>query len=103
MLLPIVAQAGPSPGKGAATKQITEGHNVPINMSKDNRIPPDAEACHETVASQEEIYLEETEEEVRAILTSNDQSPSQPTAQYWRSKIEELELDWEVENFDDQC
>ena len=76
---------------------------MPINMSKDNSIPADAEACYETVASQEEIYLEETEEEVRAILTSNDQSPSQPTAQYWRSKIEELELDWEVEKFDDQC
>jgi hypothetical protein len=103
MLLPIVAQAGPSPGKGAATKQITEGHNVPINMSKDNSIPADADGCYETVASQEEIYLEETEEEVRAILTSNDQSPSQPTAQYWRSKIEEIELDWEVEKFDDQC
>ena len=76
---------------------------MPINMSKDNSIPTDAEACYETVASQEEIYLEETEEEVRAILTSDDQSPSQPTAQYWRSKIEKIELDWEVEKFDDQC
>jgi hypothetical protein len=76
---------------------------MPINKSKDNGIPADAEAYYETVASQEEIYLEETEEEVRAILTSNVQSPSQPTAQYWRSKIEEIELDWEVDKFDDQC
>ena len=76
---------------------------MPTNMSKDNSIPADAEACYETVASQEEIYLEETGQEVRAILTSNDQLPSQPTAQSWRSKIEEIELDWEVEKFDDQC
>ena len=74
-----------------------------INMNDDNSIPDDTEACYETVASQEEIYLEETEEEVRAILTSSDQSPSQPTAQNWRSKIEEIELGWEVEKFDDQC
>jgi len=65
-----------------------------INMSKDNSIPSDTEACYETVASQEEIYLEVTEEELRAILTSDDQSPSRATAEYWQSKIEELELDW---------
>jgi hypothetical protein len=74
-----------------------------INTNKDKNIPADTEACYETLASQEEIYLEETEEEVRAILTSDDQSPSQTTAEYWRSKIEELELDWEVERFHDQC
>jgi hypothetical protein len=44
---------------------------MPINMSKDDSIPT-AEPCYETLASQEEIYLEETEEEVRAILTSGD-------------------------------
>jgi len=65
-----------------------------INMSKDNSIPSDTEACYKTVASQEEIYLEATEEELRAILTSDDQSPSRATAEYWQSKIEELELDW---------
>jgi len=65
-----------------------------INMSKDNSIPSDTEACYETVASQEEIYLEATEEELRAILTSDDQSPSRATAEYWQRKIEELELDW---------
>lgn len=68
-----------------------------INTDKDKNILADTEACYETLASQEEIYLEETEEEVRAILTSDDQSPSQTAAEYWQSKIEELELDWEVE------
>jgi hypothetical protein len=49
-----------------------------INMSRDNvipkNIPNDADAYYETVASQEEIYLEETEEELRAILISEDPS-----------------------------
>ena len=76
---------------------------MPINTNKDNSIPPDTEACYETLASQEEIYLEETEEEVRAILISDNQSPSQTTAAYWQSKIEELELDWEVKSLHDQC
>jgi hypothetical protein len=68
---------------------------MPINTNNDKSIPTDAEAYYEKLASQEEIYLEETEEEVRAILISDDQSPSRTTAEYWRSKIEELELDWE--------
>jgi len=63
-----------------------------INPS-DNNIPP--EAYYEEQASQEELYLEETEEEVRAILTSADRLSSGTRAEYWRSKIEELELDWE--------
>ena len=67
------------------------------NKNNDKNIPCETEACYETLASQEEIYLEETEEEVRAILTSDDQSPSQTTAIEWRNKIEGLELDWEVE------
>src|SRR5207248_10264111 len=45
-------------------------------MSNDNSIPTNTEAYYETVASQEEIYLEETEEELRAILTSDDPSSS---------------------------
>jgi len=57
-----------------------------INPSDDNNIPP--EAYYEERASQEELYLEETEEEVRAILTSDDQLPSGTRAEYWRSKIE---------------
>ena len=74
-----------------------------INTNKDKNIPIETEACYEALASEEEIYLEETEEEVRAILTSNDQSPSQTTAEYWQSKIEKLEVDWEVERSHDQC
>ena len=65
-----------------------------INTNNDKNIPIDTEACYEALASQEEVYLEETEEEVRAILTSDDQSPPKTMAKYWRSKIEELELDW---------
>ena len=34
------------------------------------------EAYYETVANQEEIYLEETEEEVLEVLTSSDSHPS---------------------------
>lgn len=44
-----------------------------INMDNDKNIPIDTDAyCeyYEELASQEELYLEETEEEVRAILTS---------------------------------
>jgi hypothetical protein len=82
---------------------LTGEITMAINTNKDKNIPADTEACYETLASQEEIYLEETEEEVRAILTSGDQSPSQTTAEYWQSKIEELELDWEVERSHDQC
>ena len=47
-----------------------------INLNKDQNIPTDTEAYSETVASQEEIYLEEREEELRAILVSDDPAPS---------------------------
>jgi len=40
-------------------------------MSNDKNIPTDADAYYEAVASQEEIYLEETEQELRAIFTSD--------------------------------
>lgn len=36
--------------------------------SYDERLPTDTEAYYEAVASQEEIYLEEVKEELRAIL-----------------------------------
>jgi hypothetical protein len=68
---------------------------MPIDKSSQENIPNDSEAYCEELAGQEEIYLEETEEEVRAILISDDQVPSQTKAEYWRSKIVELELDWE--------
>jgi hypothetical protein len=74
------------------------GLTMSINMSDEKNIPPDTEACHETVASQEEIYLETTEEELRASLISE---PT--TAEHWRSNREKLELDWELEISDDRC
>jgi hypothetical protein len=43
----------------------------------DRDIPIDSDACYEVVASQEEIYLEETEEELRMILESDD-LPTRP-------------------------
>jgi len=49
-----------------------------INMNNDkvipNKLPNGADACYEVVAGQEEIYLEETEEELRGILISEDPS-----------------------------
>ena len=65
-----------------------------INTNEDKRIPPDTDAGAEAVASQEEIYLEETEEEVRAILSSDGQVSSRIEAEFWRRKIEKLEFDW---------
>ena len=47
-----------------------------ININNDKNIPAETEAYCETVASQEEIYLEETEEELRAILIFGDPTPS---------------------------
>ena len=41
-----------------------------IHVNNDRSIPIDSDACYEELASQEELYLEETEEEVVAILTS---------------------------------
>jgi hypothetical protein len=48
-----------------------------ININDDKKIPTDTDACYEEVASQEELYLEKTEEEVVAILTSYVSSASQ--------------------------
>ena len=48
-----------------------------IYESSDRSIPPDTETYYETVASQEEIYLEETEEELRMILESDDRTAPQ--------------------------
>ena len=63
----------------------------------DSNIPTDTDACYEAVASQEEIYLEETEEELRAIFISDDSSPRNATAECWRAKREKLELGWTTE------
>jgi len=39
-----------------------------INSNNNKNIPVDTDACYEEVASQEELYLEKTEEEVVAML-----------------------------------
>ena len=44
--------------------------------SDDVNLPNDFDACYEEIASQEEIYLEENEEEIRVILTA--EVPSAP-------------------------
>ena len=68
------------------------------NMDDEKNIPPDTEACYETVAGQEEIYLETTEEELRADLTS------EPiVAEQLRRNREKLEVEWELEISDDRC
>ena len=41
-----------------------------ININNEKNIPIDPDACYEELASQEELYIEEIEEEVVAILTS---------------------------------
>ena len=69
-----------------------------INMEDEKNIPPDTEACYESVASQEEIYLETAEEELRASLTCEEK-----TAECLRTELEKQELDWELDTFDDGC
>ena len=67
-----------------------------INMSNHKNIPTDTEACYEELASQEEIYLEETEEELRAILIFDDPSPSGKNSGMLAENCGERELHWEV-------
>jgi hypothetical protein len=57
-------------------ENIERDITMSINMNDDKNIPTDTEAYYEAVASQEEIYLEEVEEELRAILIFGDPSPS---------------------------
>jgi len=83
MLLRIVVQSVPNP-RGKAQRVANEGTArriaMSINMDKDKSIPIDTNAYYEYCeeqASQEELYLEETEEEVRLILVSYDSCASQ--------------------------
>jgi hypothetical protein len=46
-----------------------------IGKDDDENISFQTEAYYEELASQEEIYLEETEEELRVILTSDNPTP----------------------------
>ena len=70
---------------------------MPLNINNDKNIPIDPDACYEELASQEELYFEETEEEVAAILTSY----VSPASQSDRSTIidicRERESDLEIE------
>jgi len=79
---------------------ITSLKNGEILMAitnDNNSIPNDKETNNEELAVQEEIYLEETEEEVRAILISDDPSQHNPTAECWERKREQLEIGWRTE------
>jgi hypothetical protein len=86
----------PADGKDASSERNIERHAVAIKMSNDQKVPT-GDAYYEAVASQEEIYLEETEEELRAIFTSDDSPPHNATSEYWRRKREQLELGWRTE------
>lgn len=68
--------------------------SIYLNNNKDSLA--DSEACYEEIASQEETYLEETEEELRAILTFDD--PSFPQKNNWAlvESRTELSLSWQV-------
>lgn len=71
----------------------------PVDQRGDERnIPPDEEACREEIDSQEEVYLETTEEELRADLISE-----LAAAKHWRMNREKLESDWERDISDDEC
>ena len=52
---------------------------MPIDKSSEENTPDHTEACYEA-ASQEEIYLEEVEEELRAILIFGDETPPRSEA-----------------------
>lgn len=83
--------------KAHRVNEILKGDTVSINMGNNKEIPADIDAHYEAVAGQEELYLEETEEEVRAILISQDPSPRNATAECWQRTLEDLEIGWRVE------
>jgi len=68
-----------------------------INMDNDQNIPMDTDAYYEELASQEELYLEETEEEVRLILTSYHSPATQNDRSTMRVNCGEREYDLEIE------
>jgi hypothetical protein len=62
--------------------------------SNDENLPTTTDARYEAVASQEEIYLEETEEDLRMILVFDDdlspsrsESPDQPREPFTEGPI----------------
>jgi hypothetical protein len=74
-----------------------EAYTMSTNANNNKNIPIDTDACYEEVASQEELYLEETEEEVVAILNSY----VSPASQSGRSTVVDIcaerESDLEIE------
>ena len=67
-----------------------------VEELNDERIAAHTDAYYEELASQEELYLEETEEEVRLILTSCQPSPSRNDNAIVMQICEERESDLEV-------
>jgi len=63
---------------------------MPVFNNSNENIPTDAETCYEIVASQEEIYLEETEEEIRAILIFDNPCPPESVDEPLVQAAEEL-------------
>jgi hypothetical protein len=63
---------------------------MPAFNSSDENIPTAAEACYEIIASQEEIFLEETEEELRAILIFDNPCPADSVDKPLDRAVEEL-------------
>ena len=61
----------------AGAREMT---TMPIDKNSEENIQNDSDAYYEAVASQEETYLEEMEEELRAILIFGDQTPSRNEA-----------------------
>ena len=61
-----------------------------IYKSNDESMPTDTKAYYETVASQKEIYLEEREEELPAILLFDNPSPSESVDKQLDDAAEEL-------------
>ena len=74
-----------------------------INANNNKNVPVDRDACYEEVASQEELYLEKTEEEVVAILNFSYVSPA---SQSDRSTMIDIcgarESDLDIEGGDDR-
>jgi len=68
-----------------------------INANNNKNVPVDTDACYEEVASQEELYLEKTEEEVVAILNSYVSPASQSDCSTLVDICAERKSDLEIE------
>ena len=68
-----------------------------INTNNDNNTSIDTDACYEELASQEELYLEETEQEIVAILTAYVSPASQTDRSTMIDICTERESDLEID------